>query len=158
VLVWLSVWSEVQIVCMWSSWCHCHPKTPSSLASFKSGLVLPFWQRLTQVVLEKRPLNGCSSDYTVSGSGICKSAPGSRQIAAPATHHSVFYRPNVLPVAPPTAWHTPGFVQQASRTGQLSCSACLLNKAWCVSLTLLVFWLALFSRCDYSNSIPRGKW
>jgi len=24
-------------------------------------LVLPFWYRLTQVVLEKRPLNGCSS-------------------------------------------------------------------------------------------------
>jgi len=23
-------------------------------------LVLPFWYRLTQVVLEKRPLNGCS--------------------------------------------------------------------------------------------------
>ena len=26
VLVWLSVCSEVQIVCMWSSWCRCHPK------------------------------------------------------------------------------------------------------------------------------------
>jgi len=26
----------------------------------KSRLVLPFWYRLTQVVLEKRPLNGCS--------------------------------------------------------------------------------------------------
>jgi len=38
-----------------------HPKTPSSLASFKSRLVLPFWYRLTQAVLEKRPLNGCSS-------------------------------------------------------------------------------------------------
>jgi len=40
-----------------------HPKTPSSLASFKSRLVLPFWYWLTQVVLEerKRPLNGCSS-------------------------------------------------------------------------------------------------
>jgi len=25
VLVWLSVWSEVQMVCIWSSWCHCHP-------------------------------------------------------------------------------------------------------------------------------------
>jgi len=37
------------------------PKTPSSLASFKSRLVLPFWYRLTQVVLEKRPLNECSS-------------------------------------------------------------------------------------------------
>ena len=38
-----------------------HPRTPSSLASFKSRLVLPFWYRLTQVVLEKTPLNGCSS-------------------------------------------------------------------------------------------------
>ena len=28
-----------------------HPKTPSSLASFKFRLVLPFWYRLTQVVL-----------------------------------------------------------------------------------------------------------
>ena len=63
VLVWLSLWSEVQIVCIWSSWCHYHPQTLSSFASFKSRLVLPFWYRLTQVVLEKRPLNGCSSSY-----------------------------------------------------------------------------------------------
>jgi len=37
-----------------------HPQTPSSLvslASFKSRLVLPFWYQLTQVVLEKRPLD-----------------------------------------------------------------------------------------------------
>jgi len=32
-----------------------HPKTPSSVASFKSRLVLPFWYRLTRVVLEKKP-------------------------------------------------------------------------------------------------------
>ena len=38
-----------------------HPKTPSTLASFKSRLVLPFWYQLTQVVQEKRPLNRCSS-------------------------------------------------------------------------------------------------
>jgi len=38
-----------------------HPQTPSSLASFKSRQVLPFWYRLTQVVLEKRSLNRCSS-------------------------------------------------------------------------------------------------
>jgi len=31
-----------------------------SLASFKSRLVLPFCYRLTEVVLEKRLLNGCS--------------------------------------------------------------------------------------------------
>jgi len=37
---------------------------PLSLAPVKSRLVLPFWYRLTQVVLEKRPLNGCSSYET----------------------------------------------------------------------------------------------
>ena len=37
-----------------------HPQTLSSLASFKSGLVLPFWYRLTQDVLETfdGPLSG----------------------------------------------------------------------------------------------------
>jgi len=44
---------------------------------------------------------------TVSGSGIsravCKSAPRSRQITTPAPHHSVFYRPDALPAAQPTA-------------------------------------------------------
>ena len=55
VLVWLSVWSEVQ-ACIWLSWCHCHSL---SLASVKSRLVLPFWYRLTWVVPEKGPLNGC---------------------------------------------------------------------------------------------------
>jgi len=34
--------------------------TRSSLASLKSRLVWPFWCRLTQVVLVKRPLDGCS--------------------------------------------------------------------------------------------------
>ena len=54
-LAWLSVWSEVQI-CIWPSWCHCHSL---SLASVKSRLVLPFWYRLTRVVLDKGPLKGC---------------------------------------------------------------------------------------------------
>ena len=55
VLVWLSVWSEVQ-TCIWPSWCHCHSL---SLASVKSRLVLFFWYRLTRVVPDKGPLNGC---------------------------------------------------------------------------------------------------
>ena len=37
------------------------PKTPSSLASFKSRLVLHFLYRLPQVVLERRLLIGCCS-------------------------------------------------------------------------------------------------
>ena len=55
VLTWLSVWSEV-LTCICPSWCHCHSL---SLASVKSRLVLPFWYRLTWVVPEKGPLNGC---------------------------------------------------------------------------------------------------
>jgi len=66
VLVWLSVWYEIHIVCIWSTWCHsnccdfpfgktrldlneatddcalaCSAKTQSSLVSFTSSLVLP---------------------------------------------------------------------------------------------------------------------
>ena len=33
--------------------------TPSSLASLKTRMLIPFWCQLTQVVVEKRPLNGC---------------------------------------------------------------------------------------------------
>jgi len=55
VLAWLSVWSEVQ-TCICSSRFHCHSLY---LASVKSRLVLPFWYRLTRVVPDKGPLNGC---------------------------------------------------------------------------------------------------
>jgi len=59
--VWLSVWSEVQ-TCIWPSWCHCHSL---SHASVKSRLVLPFWYRLTRVVPDEGPLNGCVCVSTV---------------------------------------------------------------------------------------------
>jgi len=82
--------------------------------------------QVSNQVTHTRPLNGPSSrttqvsryqkgkpmwillkQGTVSGSGIswaiCKSAPRSRQIAMPAPHHSVFYRPDALPADQPTA-------------------------------------------------------
>jgi len=55
VLAWLSVWSEM-LTCIWPSWCHCHSLP---LALVKSRLVLSFWYRLTRIVLEIEPLNGC---------------------------------------------------------------------------------------------------
>ena len=55
VLVWLFIWSEVQ-VCIWPICCQCHSL---SLASVKSRLVLPFWYQPIRVVPEKEPLNGC---------------------------------------------------------------------------------------------------
>jgi len=59
VLAWLSVWSEMQ-TCIWPSWCHCHSL---SLAPVKSRLVLPFWYRVTRVVPDIGPLNGCVCVY-----------------------------------------------------------------------------------------------
>ena len=38
-MAWSSVWSEVQMTCIWSSWCHCYPIMS---ASAKSRMVYPF--------------------------------------------------------------------------------------------------------------------
>jgi len=45
------LWSEVQMICIWSRWCHCHSIISCS-SKVRNGL--PFWRRLTQLVLEKR--------------------------------------------------------------------------------------------------------
>ena len=86
-----------------SNYTHTHTR----LTALCSGLprlagtrqVKPIWILLEQEI--------------VSGSGIslpiCKSAPPSRQITMPASHHSVFYRQDALPDAQPTAskhWRT----------------------------------------------------
>jgi len=66
VLAWSSVCSEVQTVCIWFSWCLCHP-TPASL---KFRLVLPISHQITQDVLEKRRLNWCSNSCSTTSSSI----------------------------------------------------------------------------------------
>jgi len=53
VLAWLIVWREVQLICICSSWCQCHPIV-SYCSKIHNGL--PSWCRPTQLVLEKRPL------------------------------------------------------------------------------------------------------
>ena len=66
-------------------------------------LGLPGWAGTRKV----KPIWILLKKETVTGSGIswaiCKSAPRSRQITTPAPHHSVFYRPDALPAAQPTA-------------------------------------------------------
>jgi len=56
---------------------------------------------------KSKPICILLEQETVSGSGIswavCKSAPRSIQITTPAPHHSVFYRPDALSAAQPTA-------------------------------------------------------
>ena len=84
----------MQIVCIWVQLIPLHPKTPSSLASFKSKLVLPFWYQLTQVVLEKRPLNGCSSSSSSSSGQLDSTevAMGARHIASQLSERYVLLR------------------------------------------------------------------
>ena len=53
------------------------PQNPSSLASFKSRLVLPFWYQFTRVVLGRRPLNGCSSSSSSSSRSRSRSSSSS---------------------------------------------------------------------------------
>ena len=64
---------------------------------------LPGWAGTRKV----KPIWILLKQETVSGSGIswavCKSAPCSRQINMPTPHHSVFYMPDALPAAQPTA-------------------------------------------------------
>ena len=50
------------MICIWSSWCYCHPIISCS-SKIQNGL--PFWCRLTQVVLEKTPLNGHDSSSSL---------------------------------------------------------------------------------------------
>jgi len=58
VLAWLSVCSMVQMICIWSSWCHCH-HIISCFIKIQSGLI--FLYQLTHTVLKKRPLCLCLS-------------------------------------------------------------------------------------------------
>ena len=58
------------MICIWSSWRHCHPII-SCFSKIQNGLK-PFWCWLTQVVLEKRPLNVCACVCVQSSKLLCR--------------------------------------------------------------------------------------
>ena len=90
-LVWLSVWSEMQIVCIWYIRCHCHPKPHHLLPHLN-----PDWYRLIWVVLEKRPLNRCSSSSSsCSSSYICR-PDDARHLLVCRTSTVPFYTNNTV--------------------------------------------------------------
>jgi len=80
---------------------HTYIHTYTRLTALFPGL--PGWAGTRNV----KPIWILLKQETVSGSGIswaiCKSALRSRQITTTAPHHSVFYRPDALPAAQPTA-------------------------------------------------------
>ena len=92
-------WLSFQWLCslLWGYHTHTHTR----LTALSPGL--PVWAGTRKV----KPIWILLKQEIVSGSGIswaiCKSAPCSRQITTPAPHHSVFYRPDALLAAQPTA-------------------------------------------------------
>ena len=84
-----------------STWHVSHTHTHTHLTSLFPGLpgcagtrkVKPIW-----ILLKQETMSGSSISWA-----ICKSAPRSRQTTMPAPHQSVFYRPDALPAAEPTA-------------------------------------------------------
>jgi len=79
----------------------CDTQTHTRLTALCPGL--PGWASTRKL----KPIWILLKQETVSGSGIswaiCKSVSRSRQITTPTPHHSVFYRPDALPAAQPTA-------------------------------------------------------
>ena len=59
--MWLSMWSEVQIVCIWPSWCHCIPKPHHLLPHLNSDWFYLSGTSLPRLSWKRGPLNGCSS-------------------------------------------------------------------------------------------------
>ena len=105
---------------------HTHTHTHTRLTALCSGL--PRWAGTRKV----KPIWISLKQETVSGSGIswavCKSAPRSRQITTPASHHSVFT--GRMPFLPPNQQRriTEGKVgstldKYLSKTSKISVSA-----------------------------------
>ena len=90
-------WIERDPVSIWNTHTHTH------LTALCPGLPGWAWAGTRKV----KPIWILLKQETVSGSGIswdiCKSAPCSRPMTMPVPHHSVFYRPDALPAAQPTA-------------------------------------------------------
>ena len=100
-----------------STWHVSHTHTHTHLTSLFPGLpgcagtrkVKPIW-----ILLKQETVSGSSISWA-----ICKSAPRSRQTTMPAPHQSVFYRPDALPAAEPTAskhWRHKHMVCHGSKT------------------------------------------
>ena len=98
-----------------------HTHTHSRWTALCPGL--PRWAGTRKV----KPIWILLKQEIVSGSGIswvvCKSALCSRQTTMPAPHHSVFYRPDALPAAQPTAskhWRLKHWKQDRDKIKQIS--------------------------------------
>ena len=121
------------------------PHTHERLTALFQGL--PRWAGTRKV----KPIWILLEQQTMSGSGIswaiCKSALRSRQITMPASHCSVFYRPDALPAAQRTAskhWRKKDIYQSSLQTRAY-------NRGLRFSLTLSRYVTLKSSYCIFTN-------
>ena len=112
VLAWLSVWSEVQMTCIWSGWCHCHPIISASEKPEWFILLVPAYQ----VVMEKAVKRLCVWCVFVLGAVVkcsvlnvpiihcrCRSSIWtSRSVSVSTATASLLQPPIFLPLLLPT--------------------------------------------------------
>ena len=81
-----------------------HTHTHTHTHPFNGPLSGTTWVSRYQIGKTNLDFTGArDSEWQWHQLGMRKSAPRSRQITMPAPHHSVFYRPDALPAAQPTA-------------------------------------------------------
>ena len=64
-MLWLSVGSNMQIICIWSSWCHCIPELHDLLPYLNPYWFYPSGTSLSKLSWKSGPLNRCSSSSRV---------------------------------------------------------------------------------------------
>jgi len=77
---------------------HSSPENDASAPLAYPGQQVPERKKTIWILLKQERVSGSGISWA-----ICKSAPRSRQMTTLAPHHAVFYRPDALPAAQPTA-------------------------------------------------------
>jgi len=91
VLMWLSVWSKVQIICTWSSWCHCQPISSWFIKNHQNQGVLTTQQVWFPVVFG-RHLDENSVKFKVFELNSNEEACGDRPIRRLSQRHPIYTR------------------------------------------------------------------
>ena len=81
-----------------------HARTHARTHTFNGHLSRTTWMSWYQKVKTNLDSTEARESAAVASAGLCKTAPHSRLITIPASHHSVFYRPDALLDAQPTVW------------------------------------------------------
>jgi len=134
------------------TWYHCHSL---SLASVKSRLVLPFWYRLTRVVLDKGTLNGCVCDCLRSTyshqCGLSSSTPWWKMTNVTLIIFEIYYthltKKAIMYYILYFVWVWHPLPYLFTNTERLI-NWTVLRCSWCCKLAIRTFWTTVLVHCS----------